>query len=133
LEYLQSLGISTIWLSPFQPTPNRDNGYDISDFYGVDPRHGSSGDFVEFMQQARKRGIEVVMDMVVNHTSEQHPWFQQSRKDKFTISRLVCLVKKAAVDLENRHGLSGSAKSTWTYDKMPANIIFIAFTIFNRI
>ena len=58
LEYLQALGISTIWLSPFQPTPNRDNGYDISDFYGVDPRHGSSGDFVEFMQHAKKRGMK---------------------------------------------------------------------------
>jgi maltose alpha-D-glucosyltransferase / alpha-amylase len=75
LEYLQALGISTIWLSPFQPTPNRDNGYDISDFYGVDPRHGSSGDFVEFMQHAKKRGIEVIMDLVVNHSSDQHRWF----------------------------------------------------------
>src|SRR3970040_2423663 len=61
LDYLASLGIDTVWLAPFQPTPNRDNGYDISDFYGVDPRHGSSGDFVEFMHQAEKRGIRVII------------------------------------------------------------------------
>ena len=81
LDYVQSLGIGTIWLAPFQPTPNRDNGYDISDYYGVDPRHGSSGFFVEFMHQARKRGIQVIIDLVVNHTSSDHPWFQQARAD----------------------------------------------------
>src|SRR3954469_24001195 len=63
LGYLQSLGISKIPLSPLLPTPNRDDGYDISDYCGVDSRHGSSGDFVEFMQEAQKRGIEVIMDL----------------------------------------------------------------------
>src|SRR3954453_14223472 len=82
LDYLSSLGVGALWLAPFQPSPNRDNGYDISDYYGVDSRHGSSGDFVEFMQEAQKRGIEVIMDLVVNHTSDQHPWFQEARKDK---------------------------------------------------
>src|SRR5215207_6117583 len=81
LDYLHSLGVGAVWLAPFQPTPNRDNGYDISDFYGVDPRHGSSGDFVEFMHEAEERGIRVIMDMVVNHTSDQHPWFQAARSD----------------------------------------------------
>src|SRR5918994_1557534 len=70
LDYLDSLGIDLIWLAPFQPSPNRDNGYDISDFYGVDPRHGSSGEFVEFMNHANKRGIGVILDLVVNHTSD---------------------------------------------------------------
>jgi maltose alpha-D-glucosyltransferase / alpha-amylase len=79
LDYLQALGVGAVWLAPFQPTPNRDNGYDIRDYYGVDPRHGSSGDFVEFMHQARKRGIKVLMDLVINHTSDEHPWFQAAR------------------------------------------------------
>jgi maltose alpha-D-glucosyltransferase / alpha-amylase len=79
LDYLQALGVGAVWLAPFQPTPNRDNGYDVRDYYGVDPRHGSSGDFVEFMHQARKRGIRVLMDLVVNHTSDEHPWFQEAR------------------------------------------------------
>ena len=111
LGYLQALGISTIWLSPFQPTPNRDNGYDISDFYGVDPRHGSSGDFVEFMQHAKKRGIEVIMDLVVNHSSDQHRWFQDSRTDKHSQYRdWYVWSKEASCELENRHGLSRCAE-----------------------
>src|SRR3954466_15824962 len=82
LDYLESLGIDALWLGPFQPTPNRDHGYDIADFYGVDKRFGTSGDFVEFMQQAHSRGIRVLMDLVVNHTSDRHEWFQSSRSDE---------------------------------------------------
>src|SRR5688500_15602138 len=78
MEYLQSLGVETLWLAPFQRSPNRDNGYDISDFYAVDPRHGSPGDFVEFMHQANGRGMRVIIDLVVNHTSDRHPWFQDA-------------------------------------------------------
>ena len=134
LEYLQALGISTIWLSPFQPTPNRDNGYDISDFYGVDPRHGSSGDFVEFMQHAKKRGIEVIMDLVVNHSSDQHRWFQESRTDKHSQYRdWYVWSKKRPANWKNRHGLSGCAKSTWTYDKEAREYYFHRFYNFNRI
>src|ERR1051325_4822086 len=77
LDYLETLGVGAIWLAPFQPTPNPDDGHGISDFYGVDPRSGSSGDFVEFMHEAKGRGIRVIIDLVVNHTSDQHPWFQQ--------------------------------------------------------
>jgi maltose alpha-D-glucosyltransferase / alpha-amylase len=82
LDYLHSLGVETLWLAPFHPSPNRDNGYDIADYFGVDPRHGSSGEFVEFMNRASKLGIKVIIDLVVNHTSDQHPWFQTARKDK---------------------------------------------------
>ena len=82
LDYLHSLGVETLWLAPFQPSPNRDNGYDIGDYYGVDPRHGSSGDFVEFMNRANKLGIKIIIDLVVNHTSDQHPWFQAARRDR---------------------------------------------------
>lgn len=82
IDYLAGLGVTCIWLMPFYPTANRDDGYDIIDYYSVDPRYGSLGDFVEFIRTARDRGIRVIADLVVNHTSAQHPWFEASRSDK---------------------------------------------------
>jgi alpha-glucosidase len=83
LDYLndgteQSLGIDAIWLSPFFPSPMRDFGYDISDYCAIDPQFGSMDDFDELLQQAHQRQIRIILDLVVNHTSDQHPWFQQS-------------------------------------------------------
>ena len=69
---------------PFYPSADRDDGYDITDFYGVDPRLGTLGDFVEFIRTARDRGMRVIADLVVNHTSDQHPWFQQARSSAAT-------------------------------------------------
>ena len=82
IDYLAGLGVTCIWLMPFYPTANRDDGYDIIDYYAVDPRYGSLGDFVEFLRTARDRGIRVIADLVVNHTSAEHPWFEASRSDK---------------------------------------------------
>src|SRR3954467_11522641 len=82
VDYLAGLGVTCLWLMPFFPSPNRDDGYDISDFYGVDPRLGTLGDFVEFVRTARDRGLRVIADLVVNHTSNQHPWFQSARADR---------------------------------------------------
>jgi maltose alpha-D-glucosyltransferase / alpha-amylase len=82
LNHIAGLGVTCLWLLPFYPSPNRDNGYDVMDYYNVDPRLGTLGDFVEFMHQARDRGIRVIIDLVVNHTSNQHPWFQSARSDK---------------------------------------------------
>ena len=79
VEHLAGLGVTCIWLMPFYPTPNRDDGYDVSDYYGIDPRYGSLGDFVEFIRTANDRGMRVIVDLVVNHTSVEHPWFQESR------------------------------------------------------
>ncbi|MDF5754498.1 alpha-amylase family protein [Spongiactinospora sp. TRM90649] len=79
VDYLDRLGVTCVWLMPFFPTPDRDDGYDIIDFYNVDPRLGTLGDFVEFTRTARDRGIRVIADLVVNHTSDRHPWFQESR------------------------------------------------------
>ncbi|MHA4740473.1 alpha-amylase family protein [Dyadobacter sp. MSC1_007] len=79
LDYLKMLGIDAIWLAPFQPSPGKDDGYDVADFYGVDSKLGTAGDFAEFMHQADKRGIRVIMDLVINHTSDQHPWFVDAR------------------------------------------------------
>jgi maltose alpha-D-glucosyltransferase / alpha-amylase len=128
LDYVQSLGIGTLWLSPFQPTPNRDNGYDISDFYGVDPRHGSSGDFVEFMHQAKKRGIQVIMDLVVNHTSDQHRWFQLARCDPSSPYRAWYVwSKQRPADWQSGLVFPGVQQSTWTYDREAGEYYFHRF------
>jgi trehalose synthase len=82
IDYLAGLGVTCLWLMPFFPTPNRDDGYDITDFYSVDPRLGTLGDFVEFMRTAKDRGLRVIADLVVNHTSDQHPWFVEARSSK---------------------------------------------------
>jgi maltose alpha-D-glucosyltransferase / alpha-amylase len=82
VDYLAGLGVTCVWLMPFYPTPNKDNGYDISDFYGVDPRLGTLGDLVVFLRAAHERGIRVIADLVVNHTSDEHPWFQSARADE---------------------------------------------------
>lgn len=115
LDYLQSLGVGAIWLAPFQPTPNRDNGYDITDFYGVDSRHGTSGDFVEFMHQANKRGIKVIIDLVVNHTSDEHPWFKEACADKNSKYRdWYIWSKKRPKDWNKGMVFPGVQKATWT-------------------
>ncbi|GAA3239125.1 alpha-amylase family protein [Actinocorallia longicatena] len=82
VDYLERLGVTCIWLMPFFPSPRRDDGYDISDYYAVDPRLGTLGDLVEFLRTARDRGIRVIADLVVNHTSDQHPWFQDARSSR---------------------------------------------------
>ncbi|WP_229212680.1 alpha-amylase family protein [Dyadobacter soli] len=79
LDYLKMLGVDVIWLAPFQPSPGADDGYDVADYYGVDPKLGTAGDFAELMYQVRKRGMRVIMDLVINHTSDQHPWFKNAR------------------------------------------------------
>ncbi|GAA4197316.1 alpha-amylase family protein [Microbispora amethystogenes] len=82
IDHLDRMGVTCIWLMPFFPTPDKDDGYDITDFYSVDPRLGTLGDFVEFMRVARDRGIRVIADLVVNHTSDQHPWFKEARSSR---------------------------------------------------
>lgn len=82
LDYLQNLGIKGIWLTPFLTSPKVDNGYDIANYYKIDPTYGSRADFDFFLKQAHKRGIKVIMDMVLNHTSTDSKWFQESRKSK---------------------------------------------------
>ena len=79
LDYLHSLGITAVWVLPFYPSPLRDDGYDISDYYGVNPSYNSLKECKEFLRAAHARGIRVITELVLNHTSDQHPWFQRSR------------------------------------------------------
>jgi trehalose synthase len=82
IDYIAGLGITCLWLLPFYPTPDRDDGYDISDYYGVDPRLGDLGDFVNLVRTATDRGLRIVADLVVNHTSDQHRWFREACGDR---------------------------------------------------
>lgn len=81
LEYLRDLGITCLWLLPFCASPRRDNGYDVTDYYSVDGRLGTFEDFLALLHRAGELGIRVIIDLVMNHTSDQHPWFEAARHD----------------------------------------------------
>ena len=82
LDYIQELGATVVWLLPFYPSPLKDDGYDISDYLSVHPSYGTLDDFKVFLEEAHARGLKVITELVVNHTSDQHPWFQQSRSSR---------------------------------------------------
>ncbi|MFZ0980154.1 MAG: maltose alpha-D-glucosyltransferase [Candidatus Acidiferrales bacterium] len=82
LDYLKDLGVSAVWLLPFYPSPWRDDGYDISDYTGIHPAYGTLDDFKAFLEEAHRRDIRVITELVLNHTSDQHPWFQQARSSR---------------------------------------------------
>ena len=82
LDYIAELGVNTLWLLPFYPSPRRDDGYDIADYRGVHPDYGTLADVKRFIAQAHKRGLRVITELVINHTSDQHPWFQKARRAK---------------------------------------------------
>ena len=82
LDYLQDLGVTAIWLLPFYPSPLRDDGYDIADYYNINPTYGTLADFKQFLKEAHRRGLRVITELVINHTSDQHSWFQKSRRAK---------------------------------------------------
>jgi maltose alpha-D-glucosyltransferase/alpha-amylase len=128
LDYLAGLGITAIWLMPFQTSPGRDDGYDVSDYYNVDPRYGTLGDFVEFTHGAKQRGIRVLIDLVVNHTSDQHPWFQEARKDEQSIYRdWYVWSKEKPDDADQGMVFPGVQKTTWTRDTVAGQYYFHRF------
>ena len=118
IDHLDRLGVTCLWLMPFFPTPDRDDGYDISDFYGVDPRLGTHGDVVELIRTARDRGIRVIADLVVNHTSNTHPWFQSARSSPDSPYRdwYVWRDDKPA-DAAQGVVFPDQETSTWEYDR----------------
>jgi maltose alpha-D-glucosyltransferase/alpha-amylase len=117
LDYLAGLGITAIWLMPFQTSPCRDDGYDISNYYEVDARYGTLGDFVEFTHAAKQRGIRVLIDLVVNHTSDQHAWFKDARRDpKSPYRDWYVWSKKKPRDSNKGMVFPGVQKSTWSFD-----------------
>ncbi|HWD56842.1 MAG TPA: alpha-amylase family protein [Stellaceae bacterium] len=128
MDYLHGLGITAIWLMPFQVSPHRDDGYDIADYYGVDPRYGTIGDFVEFTHAAEQRGIRVIIDLAINHTSDQHPWFQQARSDPQSPYRdWYIWSKKKPANADRGIVFPGVQKSTWTLDRKAKAYYFHRF------
>jgi trehalose synthase len=119
IGYLAGLGVTCLWLMPFYPTPNHDNGYDITDYYGVDPRLGSLGDFVELVRTAREHGIRVIADLVVNHTSDQHPWFQSARAGEDSPFRdFYVWTDEVPEDGPKGIVFPDAEKSNWNYDEV---------------
>jgi maltose alpha-D-glucosyltransferase/alpha-amylase len=116
LNHVESLGVDALWLAPSQPSPNRDDGYDVADYYGVDPRFGSSGDFVDLLQEASGRGIRVLLDLVVNHTSDRHPWFLEGRRDPNSFRRDWHVWSRTR-PAHPKQGIvfPGAQATTWTY------------------
>jgi maltose alpha-D-glucosyltransferase / alpha-amylase len=118
LDYLEWLGIDCIWLLPMYQSPLRDGGYDISDYYALLPEYGTLNDFEEFLQQAHKRGIRVIADLVINHTSDQHPWFQEARSSPTSPKRNWYVWS----DTDQRFSgariiFTDSERSNWTWDE----------------
>jgi maltose alpha-D-glucosyltransferase/alpha-amylase len=128
LDYLQGMGVTAIWLMPFQPSPGKDGGYDVADYYGVDPRYGSLGDFVEFAHGCKQRGMRVLIDLVVNHTSDEHPWFQEARHDPQSRYRdWYVWSKKKPKNASSGIVFPGVQKSTWDYDEAAKAFYFHRF------
>jgi maltose alpha-D-glucosyltransferase / alpha-amylase len=128
LAYLAGLGVTCIWLLPFYPSPNRDDGYDVADYYGVHPRTGTFGDVVEFMNQARQLGLRVIVDLVANHTSDQHPWFKAARKDPASPYRQYYVWSKSRPRNWNKGMVfPGVQAATWTRDKAAGAYYFHRF------
>jgi maltose alpha-D-glucosyltransferase / alpha-amylase len=128
LDYLQGLGVTALWLMPFQTSPGRDDGYDVSDYYGVNPAYGTLGDFVEFTHAASQRGIRVIIDLVVNHTSNEHRWFQEARRKPNSKYRDWYVWSKKRPPRANKGMVfPGVQKSTWSYDSLARQWYFHRF------
>jgi maltose alpha-D-glucosyltransferase/alpha-amylase len=118
LDYLQDLGVTCIWLLPFFPSPLRDDGYDIADYMNVNPSYGTMGDFTAFLNAAHERGLQVMIELVINHTSDQHPWFQAARRaapgsperEFYVWSESDQIYKDARIIFTD------TEKSNWTWD-----------------
>jgi maltose alpha-D-glucosyltransferase/alpha-amylase len=128
LDYLQGIGVTAIWLMPFQTSPFKDDGYDIADYYSVDARYGTLGDFVEFTRACRQRGLRVLIDLVVNHTSDKHPWFLHARSNPDSPYRdWYVWSKKKPKGADAGVVFPGVQKSTWTYDDVARQYYFHRF------
>jgi maltose alpha-D-glucosyltransferase/alpha-amylase len=117
LDYLSRLGVTCLWLNPIHPSPRRDDGYDVADYYAIDPRIGDLGDFAELTLQARERGMRIVIDLVVNHTSDEHSWFQAARSSSTSPYRdWYVWSEKEPPDRRQGIVFPGEQTETWTYD-----------------
>jgi oligo-1,6-glucosidase len=117
LDYLQQLGVDVVWLSPVYQSPNDDNGYDISDYRDIMNEFGTLADWEEMLEQMHRRGIKLLMDLVVNHTSDEHPWFVQARKSKDNPYRDYYIWRPGKDGCEPNNWVSFFSGSAWQYDE----------------
>lgn len=117
LSYIKKLGVDVIWLSPVYKSPNDDNGYDISDYKDIMPEFGTMKDFDQLLEKAHEHGLKIMMDLVVNHTSDEHYWFQESRKSKDNPYRDYYVWKDGKGDLPPNNWASDFGGSAWEYDE----------------
>lgn len=128
LDYLAGLGITCLWLQPFYPSPNRDNGYDVADYYGIHAKHGTLGEFVDFINHAEQIGMRVIVDLVINHTSERHPWFQAACKDASSPYKdWYVWSKNRPADWNKGIVFPGVQKATWTRNPIAGEYYFHRF------
>ena len=128
LDYLKELGIDVIWLSPVYKSPNDDNGYDVSDYQDIMDEFGTLADWDELLVEMHKRGIKLVMDLVVNHTSDEHPWFQESRKSKDNPYRDFYIWRPVKNGGEPNNWVSFFSGSAWQYDEQTGEYYLHLFT-----
>jgi len=130
LDYIKALGADVVWLNPFYESPDKDNGYDIQDYYGVMEKAGTMEDFEELLAEAKKRGLKVIMDLVVNHTSDQHQWFLESRSGKDNPKRDWYIWKDGKSEgVPPNNWRSYFEPSTWTYDEKTGQYYFHSFAV----
>ncbi|MDT0678019.1 alpha-amylase family protein [Autumnicola musiva] len=129
LNYLKHLGVDCLWLLPFYDTPNRDNGYDVRDYYQLDRRLGDLGRFAEFVENAEEIGIRVIIDLVVNHTSEEHFWFQEARKNKNSRYRNFYIWADEKPEEDGTHVIFGEEQdgTNWHYDEEAGQYYYHSF------
>src|SRR5919205_334118 len=118
LDFLQDLGVTALWLLPFYPSPLKDDGYDIADYTDIHPDYGTLADFKVFLREAHNRGIRVITELVVNHTSDQHPWFKRARRSRPGTDARNWYVWSDTDQkyLETRIIFTDTEKSNWAWD-----------------
>lgn len=132
MPYIADLGVTCVWLLPFFGSPHRDNGYDVSDFYAIHPRTGTRAEFLDFLHRAGEHGIRVIIDLVANHTSNEHPWFEAARRDDKSRYRnyYVWSGDPPPVEPETHSIFPGEETSVWTYDEVARAYYFHKFYSF---
>ena len=129
LDYIKELGADIIWLNPFYLSPDRDNGYDISDYYSVMPKAGSMEDFDELIREAKKRDLRIIMDLVVNHTSNEHEWFKESRSSRDNPKRDWYIWRDGDRENPPNNWRSYFSPSAWEYDEWTKQSYFHSFAV----
>ncbi len=120
LDYLATLDVPCLWLLPFYPSPKRDNGYDVKNYYDVDPDYGTLADLREFLHRVKERGMRVIIDLVANHTSDEHPWFQAALQDANSRYRDYYVWTDApdAVPPDRGNIFPDQVQKVWTYNEI---------------